>query len=587
MKKKFRNCLSLILCLLLALTCFAGCGGETAASAEETVEAASVAEASAEDVSAEEAPAEEAPVEEASAEEAPAEEVPEEEPAVVINYPLENPETDTMTMWIAAAPFIFNNLPDIDSFGDLLVFTEAEKATGIHLDITCVTTQTQSEKYSLMCASGDMTDIMPASSSYTGGIDAAVEDEILLEISGLLEDNMPDYVSAVLNDPENVKYVTSDNGNMTDILGPTIPNGTGAIIRKDWLDELGLDIPVTYDDYYNVLTAFKSEYNITQPILMLNSGIPGGDALTSGFNTGAYGSDMGSGYNDSFYVEDGVVKFGLVEPGFQEYLIMINKWYNEGLISADFVSQATSQVELVTSAIADSQMGIWYGGSDYFGADYIAAYGDPDYDPAPIADPVQEEGQILHTGYKGAGKGVTSGTLWAIGANCAYPETALQYINYFFTEEGQWLCNYGVEGYSYNMVDGEIEFTELITNPESMTAFGAKYIYTSWGVPFVEFAERFNPLYTTEEQLTLSDVWNSNRDTEWVIRGTMNTEESSAFSATYTDINTYCQEAVVQFVLGELDAETEFQAFVDKCYEMGLQDCIDLKQDAEDRYLAR
>ena len=31
----------------------------------------------------------------------------------------------------------------------------------------------------------------------------------------------------------------------------------GWFINKDWLDKLGLDIPVTTDDFYNVLKAFR------------------------------------------------------------------------------------------------------------------------------------------------------------------------------------------------------------------------------------------------------------------------------------------------------------------------------------------
>ncbi len=41
----------------------------------------------------------------------------------------------------------------------------------------------------------------------------------------------------------------------------TIPQSpyAGLMIRKDWLDELGLEIPVTYDDWEIVLTKFKEE----------------------------------------------------------------------------------------------------------------------------------------------------------------------------------------------------------------------------------------------------------------------------------------------------------------------------------------
>ena len=33
----------------------------------------------------------------------------------------------------------------------------------------------------------------------------------------------------------------------------------GPVVRKDWLDTAGLDLPVTYDDYYEALKAFQSQ----------------------------------------------------------------------------------------------------------------------------------------------------------------------------------------------------------------------------------------------------------------------------------------------------------------------------------------
>ncbi len=38
------------------------------------------------------------------------------------------------------------------------------------------------------------------------------------------------------------------------------------------------------------------------------------------------------------YQDEGTVKFGTLEDGFREYLVMMNQWYNDGLISSDFVS---------------------------------------------------------------------------------------------------------------------------------------------------------------------------------------------------------------------------------------------------------
>lgn len=45
-------------------------------------------------------------------------------------------------------------------------------------------------------------------------------------------------------------------------------------------------------------------------------------------------------------------------------------------------------------------------------------------------------------------------------------ELALGYLDFWYTEEGYYLKNYGVEGESYNLVDGQVEYTDVILNNE-------------------------------------------------------------------------------------------------------------------------
>ena len=47
---------------------------------------------------------------------------------------------------------------------------------------------------------------------------------------------------------------------------------SGPIIRADWLEELGLEVPQTIDDWTNVLTAFKEQKGAQAPLTF--SGLP-------------------------------------------------------------------------------------------------------------------------------------------------------------------------------------------------------------------------------------------------------------------------------------------------------------------------
>lgn len=57
-------------------------------------------------------------------------------------------------------------------------------------------------------------------------------------------------------------------------------------------------------------------------------------------NPAGYVIEMTAGYDVGidFYVQDGVVKYGLVEDGFYDYLTMMNRWYENGLLYADFAA---------------------------------------------------------------------------------------------------------------------------------------------------------------------------------------------------------------------------------------------------------
>ena len=66
----------------------------------------------------------------------------------------------------------------------------------------------------------------------------------------------------------------------------------------------------------------------------------------------------------------------------------------------------------------------------------------------------------------------------------------------------------------------------------------------------------------------------------------MTTEEDERYTALISDLSTYMAEHVLKFVTGEEDMG-QYPDFVATLYEMGMQEAIDLKQAAYDRYMAR
>lgn len=61
------------------------------------------------------------------------------------------------------------------------------------------------------------------------------------------------------------------------------------------------------------------------------------------------------------------------------------------------------------------------------------------------------------------------------------------------------------------------------------------------------------------------------------------------FASYYADINTYFKEASNQFISGVLDVEddAEWNKYIETLEGMNVERCVELKQAALDRYLAR
>ena len=67
----------------------------------------------------------------------------------------------------------------------------------------------------------------------------------------------------------------------------------------------------------------------------------------------------------------------------------------------------------------------------------------------------------------------------------------------------------------------------------------------------------------------------------------MTQEESEIYAAKAGDIGTYMEEYMGKVVDGTINIEDTYEEFLDNCYGMGLQDVLDVKQAAYDRYMLR
>ena len=284
---------ALLMAAAMILTCMAGCGKNDAVSSAPVSQ--EVSEKAPETSTVEETPA---PIETSTVEAASAEEEAVE--LGTVSYPLEA-DGATLTYWLPWMPALSQCY---SNYSEHPAYAAAEEYTGVPVEYISCSMESAATEFNLMIASGSSYDILSSAATYyNGGVAAGVRDGVLLDLTDLMAEYVPDYYKEFITNDKWVKYATTDDGTIGAIYSfnaVELGLSKGNFIRQDWLDELGLDTPVTVDDYHDVLTAFKSNYNVTDPF-MLSANLASN--LSYAFGSGNFNVDDAS--NLSFYLEDG------------------------------------------------------------------------------------------------------------------------------------------------------------------------------------------------------------------------------------------------------------------------------------------
>ena len=571
-----KRLLSILLAMCMLLTMAACGGGSTSASEEKTVSAAeetTTPEAS----KPTEAPQQASEAEPSAEEESVLEDSAAQEPETLapLSYPVSDGST-TLTYWYSYPPFVPNFLDDVSNKE---IYQAINQAVGVNIQVVGYSLVNANEQFQLMVASGDYTDIIYSfGSNYSGSIEGAVEDEIITDLGPYLEEYAPDYMNYILTDEEVALAVHTDAGYVPAFAGigdENVSVNGGQIIRTDYLDAIGKEMPTTYDELEEVLTAFKNELNIPSPYWSNPSG---------------YVVEMTAGYGiyPGFYVDDGQVRYGFYDKGYFDYLTMMNRWYETGLLYADFAAQQNLQQFPDSSLVTNNQVGVWFNSLNEMTAYTPETATDPNFAITGMPILTREKGETTHFCTAFSRVSVNSGNF--ISTNCKDLELAMAWCNYWYTEKGTLLANYGIEGESYEMVDGKPQFTDLVTNNPDMAFDIAISVYCEFnGGGYYVLNEKTDSNYT-EVQLQARKNWLENSDGANVYPSyaALNAEESAIYGAKIGDVDTYVEEMTLKYITGaEPLTDESFQTYQATLDGFGMQECIQVYQNAYDRYLAR
>lgn len=563
-----KNC-SILLGLLLALSLLAGCGTPAASEAltSSAVSAPKVSEEAPE-------PSESAEPEPVSVEESAVEPGT---PVYEVTYPLtEEPVTLTL---LHPAPMLgpLSGRAGVDSYGDVAGIQAAGEATGVGIEWREMSMFTASEEFNLVVASGDYPDMLSGVMNYyAGGLTKAYEDEVIQDLGDVVAEFAPLYLSAIQADGELYRQTLDDEGRTLGIYAiyDEAINNEGAMIRKDWLDELGLEVPTTFDDLTEVMTAIQTEKGVANPIYVNESC----NFLSYGYNV--KGFDLANSTVPVFQL-DGKVQCSLNADGYRDYIDQLHQWYDSGLINPNFMEFSSDLMsgEIEVEMNAD-RIAIWSGMVTNM-TNYYGSAPDESFEVAPTV--ITVDGGKDHITLATRSQDAIS-----ITTACENVDLALGWINYWFTDEGTMLYNYGVEGDTYVMENGTPAYTDKVMNNElgvDPTLFCRTFSLAGCAFGYT-VQERIYLLYE-DYQTAAQEYWTENTDgINAVPTLSLTTQESDTLASYGPDIMTYAAETLPKFVMGVLPME-DWDSYTSQLDSMGIDHIVEVYQAAYDRYLKR
>lgn len=455
---------------------------------------------------------------------------------------------------------------------DYPVEQAARALTNIHLIEATAgknTTNTR-EAMNLLLAQGKLPDIV-GSQLIKQPVNEYGPQGAFLPLNDLIEEHAP-HIKAFFDDrPELRQAISAYDGNMYYI--PYLPDGKygrAYFIRQDWLDHLGLEQPQTVDELYDVLVAFRDQD-------------PNGNGQKDEIPFFARdweevirlvtlwdGRSSGSDTPHDFLVADGKVVHPYAQENYRTGLAHVAKWYAEGLIDPEVFTRGTSARDYLLSENLGGMTHDWFASTSGYNAaleDEIAGFDFiPFLPPESVSGVRIEEHRRIPIKPDG----------WAISFSNDHPVETIKYFDFWFTEEGRLLSNFGVEGETWDMVDGQPVFKPEVLNSDravnsQLWEVGAQIKKGYWQDYRYEWqwtaaaAREGIELYDTQDLLV-----------DQFLGVAFSKDEQAVYDKYWPSIETYMLERQQAWVLGTGDIEADWDSYIETLNRMGYDQVLEV-----------
>ncbi len=462
--------------------------------------------------------------------------------------------------------------------GEMQVVKEYEEKTNVHIEWELVPEANKQERLNLIFASMDLPDAFIGrtiwkDAEYKYGLEG-----LLIPLNDLIEQYGVHLKLTFERRPEVRETLTTPDGNIyglpavVDFIHRAIP--INMFINNTWLDNLGLSIPDTTEEFYQVLKAFKERDpngNGKSDEIPFSSMGPG--------NMYTYESLFGSFgvLPQNPMVENGKVLYAPVQPGYKEAIKFFNKLYKEGLLDEEIFTHDLQQYqakgkqdEMIYGVVLD-----WHGAlvftQDRRDEHYIIL--------PPLIGP--EGDRLWYKDNSAGGLGIDR-SMGLITSINQYPEITMRWIDGLYEEETSQNWFNGPEGLNWERTeDGRIRELPL---KEGMSAGEFRRLETPAIVPAIMPESLLNQyvIYPGGIKIEYNKAYHPYTPKEYFPDVYMTEEESERVSTIASDVNPYVGNRQAQWIVGDRSIEDDWAEYIDTLNRMGLDELLEIWQKKHD-----
>lgn len=463
------------------------------------------------------------------------------------------------------------------------IMKELEEKHNIKINWQVYYNSDWTEQKSLLLASGDLPDAFFGSICLTE-TDIAQNKDYFVELTDGIDKNMPNLKAIFEKEPELKAAAQNRDGEIYSLVKklPLRPKVANAMyINKEWLDNLGLAVPTTYEELTAVLKAFKEQDadgdgDPNNEIPYTNAGSLSGDLSNL---LAPFGTVVSRTGNFMQIDASGNPAFVPITENFKEAVKWAHELYASGCLDQEYFTQDTSMASAKRMAEGGSQTGLvfaWTADAEMGeNADQFVlceAVAGPDGKRYVESDPTYLD--------------IANREL-VITTQCKNPDKLLQWADDFYTDLVSLQTYYGsIPDQVADKGDGTYE----VLLPSDGTTLDT----SAWSYSMRDFG----PKYMTEEFQSKVILPESQGDGVKLAQDEVNAEYASeiafpvvsytadqlaTLAGLTTDINDYASAQYAHWVVdGGIDEE--WDAYLAQLNQMGLQDVLAIHNDAYAAY---